>query len=110
MIDEKERDAENEEIARLAKIVSQRIAENPMLISAEEQHLKYLRDKHARELFLWQEGEAIGEKRGIAIGEKHGKAEAEKEFVKALLASGMSAEEIAIRLKRDITEIRSMLE
>ena len=48
--------------------------------------------------------------KGEAIGEKRGKAEAEKEFVKALLTSGMSAEEIAGRLKRDITEIRSMLE
>ena len=64
---------------------------NPICITAYEQHQKYLRDKHAREKFVRKEGEAIGEARGFA--------KAERDMIKALHASGMSAEEIAMRLQ-----------
>ena len=62
---------------------------NPLCITAYEQHQKYLRDKHAREEFLRKEGEA--------------------NVISALIASGMSVEEIASRLNKDVNEIRNLL-
>ena len=91
---------------------------NPICITAYEQHQKYLRDKHAREKFVRKEGEAIGEARGfakgeasgIAKGEAIGIAKAERDMIKTLHASGMSAEEIAVRLKKDIAVVRQILQ
>ena len=71
---------------------------NPICITAYEQHQKYLRDKHAREKFVRKEGEAIGF------------AKAERDLIKALHASGMSAEEIAMRLQKDIAAVRQILQ
>ena len=87
---------------------------NPICITAYEQHQKYLRDKHAREKFVRKEGEAIGEARGFAKGEASGiakgEAKAESDMIKMLRASGMSAEEIATRLKKDIVVVRQILQ
>ena len=71
---------------------------NPICITAYEQHQKYLRDKHAREKFVRKEGEAIG------------KAKAEHDMIKLLHTSGMSAEEIATRLNKDIAVVRQILQ
>ena len=62
---------------------------NPICITAYEQHQKYLRDKKARESFLRKEGEA--------------------KVVAALIASGMSVEEIADRLKMNVITIQQLL-
>ena len=67
---------------------------NPICITAYEQHQKYLRDKHAREKYLRKEGEA----------------KAERDMIKTLHASGMSAEEIAARLQKDIAVVRQILQ
>ena len=82
---------------------------DPLCVTAYEQHQKYLRDKHAREQFLRQEGEARGYAKGEAFGRAEGKAEALKAFVKSFLDSGMSVEEIAFRLNKDVSEIRQLL-
>ena len=71
---------------------------NPICITAYEQHQKYLRDKHAREKYLRKEGETIGF------------AKAERDMIKTLHASGMSAEEIAARLQKDIAVVRQILQ
>ena len=71
---------------------------NPICITAYEQHQKYLRDKRAREKFVRKEGEA------------RGFAKAEREMIINLHASGMSAEEIAMRLKKDIAMVRQILQ
>ena len=71
---------------------------NPICITAYEQHQKYLRDKHAREKYLRKEGETIGS------------AKAERDMIKTLHASGMSAEEIAARLQKDIAVVRQILQ
>ena len=87
---------------------------NPICITAYEQHQKYLWDKRARESFVRKEGEAIGEARGFAKGEvsgiAKGEAKAERDMIKALHASGMSAEEIATRLQKDIAAVRQILQ
>lgn len=79
---------------------------NPICITAYGQHQKYLRDKYAREKFARKEGEVIGEVRGFAKGE----AKAERDMINALHASGMSAEEIATRLQKDIAAVRQILQ
>ena len=94
---------------RTAMEAEKEFVKNPLCITAYEQHQKYLRDKHAREEFLRKEGEAIGEARGIAKGKSIGKAEAEKDIIKSLVASGISVEEIASCLNKDVTEIRKLL-
>ena len=71
---------------------------NPICITAYEQHQKYLRDKHAREKYLRKEGETIGF------------VKAERDMIKTLHASGMSAEEIAARLQKDIAVVRQILQ
>ena len=83
---------------------------NPICITAYEQHQKYLRDKHAREKFVRKEGEAIGFAKGEASGIAKGEAKAERDLIKALHASGMSAEEIAMRLQKDIDAVRQILQ
>ena len=83
---------------------------NPICITAYEQHQKYLRDKHAREKFVRKEGEAIGFAKGEASGIAKGEAKAERDLIKALHASGMSAEEIAMRLQKDIAAVRQILQ
>ena len=72
-----------DENIRTAMEAEKEFAKDPMLITAYEQHQKYLWDKHAREAFVREEGEAIGY------------AKALKDFVAALRASGKSEEEIA---------------
>ena len=67
-------------------------------ISAYDREEKYQRDKRAREKFVREEGEAIGF------------AKAEREMIMNLHASGMSAEEIAMRLKKDIAMVRQILQ
>jgi len=62
---------------------------NPICITAYEQNQKYLRDKKARESFLRKEGKA--------------------EVIAALVASGMSVEEIADRLKMNVIAIQQLL-
>ena len=71
-------------------------------ISAYDRQEKYERDRMAREDFVREEGEAIGEARGIA--------KAEREMIMNLHASGMSAEEIAARLKKDLAMVRQILQ
>ena len=71
-------------------------------ISAYDRQEKYERDRMAREDFVREEGEAIGEARGIA--------KAEREIIMNLHASGMSTEEIAMRLKKDIAVVRQILQ
>lgn len=75
-------------------------------ISAYDRQEKYERDRKAREDFVREEGEAIG----FAKGEESGIAKAEREMVMNLHASGMSAEEIATRLKKDIAVVRQLLQ
>ena len=86
---------------------------DPLCITAYEQHQKYLRDKQAREDFVRREGITQGRKEGEAAGyvkgKAEGKAEAEMEFIKSLIASGMSVEEIASRLNKEVNEIRNLL-
>lgn len=67
-------------------------------ISAYDREEKYQRDKRAREKFVREEGEAIGF------------AKAEREMIMNLHASGMSAEEFAMRLKKDIAMVRQILQ
>ena len=75
-------------------------------ISAYDRQEKYERDRMAREDFVREEGEAIG----FAKGEASGIAKAEREMIMNLHASGMSAEEIAMRLKKDIAVVRQFLQ
>ena len=73
---------------------------NPICITAYEQHQKYLRDKHAREKFLRKEGIAIGRKEGEAIG-----------IAKAVLAlrnKGKSDLEIAELLDMDVKAVQAI--
>ena len=83
---------------------------DPFYITEYEQRQRYLRDQHARDKFVRKEGEAIGEARGFAKGEASGIAKAEREMIMNLHASGMSAEEIAMRLKKDIAMVRQILQ
>ncbi|MBR1660740.1 MAG: Rpn family recombination-promoting nuclease/putative transposase [Acidaminococcaceae bacterium] len=93
---------------------------DPLCITAYEQHQKYLRDKRARESFLRKQEERRlreatekatkkGMEKGMAQGIAQGMAQAEKEMIMALHASGMSVEEIAMRLKREMAEIQQIL-
>ena len=78
---------------RTAMEAEKEFVKDPMYITAYEQHQKYLRDKYARESFLRKEGEA----------------KALKEFISALLASGMTEEDAARILKKSVEEIRVAL-
>ncbi len=86
---------------RTAMEAEKEFVKDPLYITAYEQHQKYLRDKYARESFLRKEGEAIGFKKG--------EAKALKEFISALLASGMTEEDAAGILKKSVEEIRLAL-
>ena len=94
--------AMEDENIRTAMEAEREFAKDPMLITAYEQHQKYLWDKHAREAFVREEAEAAGYEKG--------KTEALKEVVASFIASGMSVEEIASRLKKDVEEIRKLLD
>ena len=98
---------------------------NPICITAYEQRQKYLRDEKARETFLRkQEEELCKQKEALrrqteAVRRqteallKEGEAlrrEGEAEIIKALFASGMSAEEIAMRLQKDVAWVRQILQ
>ncbi|MBQ9573612.1 MAG: Rpn family recombination-promoting nuclease/putative transposase [Acidaminococcaceae bacterium] len=87
--------AMEDENIRTAMEAEKEFAKDPLLITAYEQHQKYLWDKHAREAFVREEGEAIGYEKGKAEGIAEGKVEALKAFVAVLRASGKSEEEIA---------------
>ena len=78
---------------------------NPNYITAYEQHEKYVRDMKAIKAF---EKDA-GREEGFAAGLEKGRAEGIADTVRALHASGMSEEEIAARLNRDLSEIRAIL-
>ena len=75
---------------------------DPFYITEYEQRQRYLRDQHARDKFVRKEG--------IEQGRKEGEAKAEREMIMNLHASGMSAEEIAMRLKKDIAMVRQILQ
>lgn len=86
---------------RTAMEAEKEFIKDPLCITAYEQHQKYLWDKRAREDFVRKEGETIGFEKGKAAGE----AKALKEFVSALLASGMTEEEVAGILKKSVDDI-----
>lgn len=67
---------------------------DPLCITAYEQHQKYLRDKHAREAFVREEGFAQGIARSVI----------------ALRNKGKSDAEIAELLDLDIAEVRNILQ
>ena len=98
---------------------------NPICITAYEQRQKYLRDEKARETFLRkQEEELCKQKEALrrqteAVRRqteallKEGEAlrrEGEADIIKALFASGMSVEEIAMRLQKDVAWVRQILQ
>ena len=56
-----------------------------------------------------EEGYAKGLEEGLAEGEAKGEANTLREVVLNLHASGMPAEEIATRLKRDLAEIKMII-
>ena len=91
---------------------------NPICITAYEQRQKYLRDEKARETFLRKQEEELCKQKEAVRRQteavlKEGEAlrrEGEADIIKALFASGMSAEEIAIRLQKDVAWVRQILQ
>ena len=91
---------------------------NPICITAYEQRQKYLRDEKARETFLRKQEEELCKQKEALRRQteallKEGEAlrrEGEADIIKALFASGMSVEEIAMRLQKDVAWVRQILQ
>ena len=84
---------------------------NPICITAYEQRQKYLRDEKARETFLRkQEEELCKQKEALRRQTEAVRREGEADIIKALFASGMSVEEIAMRLQKDVAWVRQILQ
>lgn len=84
---------------------------NPICITAYEQRQKYLRDEKARETFLRkQEEELCKQKEALRRQTEALLKEGEADIIKALFASGMSAEEIAMRVQKDVAWVRQILQ
>ena len=62
---------------RTAMEAEKEFVKDPMCITAYEQHMKYVRDKRARENFVRKEGEAIGLAKAARSLKKKGKSESE---------------------------------
>lgn len=94
---------------RTAMEAEKEFVKDPMCITAYEQHMKYVRDKRARENFVrnegFKEGEAIGEERGEARGKAIGLAKA----AHVLKKLGKSEPEIAELLDLDIAKVYELL-
>lgn len=94
---------------RTAMEAEKEFVKDPMCITAYEQHMKYVRDKRARENFVrnegFKEGEAIGEERGEARGKAIGLAKA----AHVLKKLGKSESEIAELLDLDIAKVYELL-
>lgn len=52
----------------------------------------------------------MGEEKGVLIGFEKGRSEGEAKTICAFYASGMSPEEIAARLKKDVTEVKAAIQ
>ena len=52
----------------------------------------------------------IGEEKGVLIGLEKGRDEGEAKTIYALFASGMSPEEIAARLKKDVADVKAAIQ
>ena len=52
----------------------------------------------------------VGEEKGVLIGFEKGRNEGEAKTICALYASGMSPEEIAARLKKDVAEVKATIQ
>lgn len=83
---------------------------NPDYITAYEQHEKYVRDIRAIKAFEKDAGREEGYAKGRAEGLAEGEAATLRLVILNLYASGMPAEEIAARLKKDIEEIKEILQ
>ena len=83
-----------DENIRTAMEAEKEFAKDPMLITAYEQHQKYLWDKHAREAFVREEGIEQGRKEGIA------------KAVLALRKKGKTDKAIAELLDMDVKEVQ----
>ena len=101
-MEERRRLAMEDSNIQTAMEAEKEFVKNPLCITAYEQHQKYLRDQHAREKFVREEGEAIGEARGFAKGEASGIAKA----VNALRKKGKSDAVIAELLDMDVKEVQ----
>ncbi len=66
--------------------------------------------RRRREIDLLNEGKAIGINEGKVIGINEGKNIATADFTRALFKSGMSSEEISLRLHMPLDRVRSMIQ
>ena len=71
----------------------------------KEDYMKSIELTEHERLVLYEGGYEYGREDGLAEGMEKGKAEGLKESARLLMESGMSKEEVARRLKMDVSEL-----
>ena len=78
---------------------------NKLTPMEKEDYMKSIELTEHERLVLYEGGYEYGREDGLAEGMEKGKAEGLKESARLLMESGMSKEEVARRLKMDVSEL-----